>query len=142
MEIKGKVALITGRSPAGLVEHCVVNLLNEARIRSSWSIVAARYQTKRRNLNLEFEREVAIAKVGDTTNDTFRTSVYDDVVADHGVVSICVPAAGITRDALAVRLDKRDRQGGTLFHYVIPRSDRSELDRSHLLGHRDGGANR
>jgi 3-oxoacyl-[acyl-carrier protein] reductase len=32
--------------------------------------------------------------------------VYDQAVARHGVVNICVPAAGITRDALAVKIDK------------------------------------
>jgi NAD(P)-dependent dehydrogenase (short-subunit alcohol dehydrogenase family) len=44
--------------------------------------------------------------VGDAVNDTFRTQVFDEVTAQHGVVTICVPAAGITRDALAVRMDK------------------------------------
>src|SRR5262249_52990295 len=34
------------------------------------------------------------------------TRVFDSVVGQHGVVHICVPAAGITRDALAVELDK------------------------------------
>ena len=32
--------------------------------------------------------------------------MYDEVTAQHGVVSICVPAAGITRDALAVTVNK------------------------------------
>src|SRR4029078_1383870 len=57
-------------------------------------------------LNKEAGREVSEAKVGDTTNDTFRTKVYDEVTAQHGVVTICVPGAGITRDALAVRMNK------------------------------------
>lgn len=57
-------------------------------------------------INKSAGREVAVGKVGDTTNDTFRTQVYDEVTAEHGVVSICVPAAGITKDALAVKMDK------------------------------------
>ena len=32
--------------------------------------------------------------------------MFDEVAADHGLVSICVPAAGITRDALAVQINK------------------------------------
>jgi NAD(P)-dependent dehydrogenase (short-subunit alcohol dehydrogenase family) len=36
--------------------------------------------------------------------------VYDEATARHGVVSICVPAAGITRDALAVRVNKETGQ--------------------------------
>ena len=57
-------------------------------------------------MNKETGRDVAEPKVGDTTNDTFRTQVFDDVTAQHGVPSICVPAAGITRDALAVKMNK------------------------------------
>jgi NAD(P)-dependent dehydrogenase (short-subunit alcohol dehydrogenase family) len=49
---------------------------------------------------------VAEAFAGNTTDEAFRFRVYDAIVARHGVVHICVPAAGITRDALAVRLDK------------------------------------
>ena len=58
------------------------------------------------SINKEVDRNVAIAKVGDATNDTFRTQVYDEVTSEHGIVSICVPAAGITRDALAVKVNK------------------------------------
>jgi NAD(P)-dependent dehydrogenase (short-subunit alcohol dehydrogenase family) len=32
--------------------------------------------------------------------------VFDEIVAECGVPSICVPAAGITRDRLSVKLDK------------------------------------
>ncbi len=57
-------------------------------------------------LDKAMDREVAIAKVGDTTNDTFRTQVYDEIGAEHGVITICIPAAGITRDSLAVQMNK------------------------------------
>ena len=40
------------------------------------------------------------------SKDAFRTQVYDEVTTQHGVVCICVPAAGITRDALAVVVSK------------------------------------
>jgi NAD(P)-dependent dehydrogenase (short-subunit alcohol dehydrogenase family) len=49
---------------------------------------------------------VAEALIGDTTNEEFRSHVFKVVSAKHGVVHICVPAAGITRDALAVKVDK------------------------------------
>jgi NAD(P)-dependent dehydrogenase (short-subunit alcohol dehydrogenase family) len=48
----------------------------------------------------------ADAFVGDVTASTFRSEVFDTVVAECGVPQICVPAAGITRDALTVRLNK------------------------------------
>ena len=59
-----------------------------------------------KEINKSMDRDVCEAKIGDTTNETFRTQVYDEVTAHHGVASICVPAAGITRDALAVAMNK------------------------------------
>jgi NAD(P)-dependent dehydrogenase (short-subunit alcohol dehydrogenase family) len=53
---------------------------------------------------------VAIGYVGDVTDADFRKEVYADVGVRHGAVNICVPAAGITRDALTVKLDKQTHQ--------------------------------
>jgi NAD(P)-dependent dehydrogenase (short-subunit alcohol dehydrogenase family) len=47
---------------------------------------------------------------GDVTADAFRKAVFDDIGEKHGLVSICVPAAGITRDSLAVKMDKATGQ--------------------------------
>jgi len=57
-------------------------------------------------INKEEGREVAIAQVGDTTDAAFRKRVFNEAAEKYGIVSICVPAAGITRDALSVRVDK------------------------------------
>lgn len=57
-------------------------------------------------INKEAGRDVADAVVGDTSDAEFRAKVFDDTAAQHGLVRICVPAAGITRDSLSVRLDK------------------------------------
>ena len=105
MKIKGSIALITGAA-SGIGEAASRELAN----REAEKVVLvdrsdSAYELAE-SINEKHGREVAIVKIGDTTNDTFRTSVYDDVTAQHGVISICVPAAGITRDALAVRLDK------------------------------------
>lgn len=43
---------------------------------------------------------------GDTRDVNFRKSVFDAVTERYGTPTICVPAAGITRDALAVKIDK------------------------------------
>jgi NAD(P)-dependent dehydrogenase (short-subunit alcohol dehydrogenase family) len=51
-------------------------------------------------------RQVLYPFVGDTTDPEFRRHVYDQI-GQIGRVSICVPAAGITRDALAVKIDKQ-----------------------------------
>ncbi|MDQ3855854.1 MAG: SDR family NAD(P)-dependent oxidoreductase [Chloroflexota bacterium] len=52
-------------------------------------------------------REVFHAFAGDVTDADFRAGVYDHLGATCGTVSICVPAAGITRDSLAVKIDKQ-----------------------------------
>jgi 3-oxoacyl-[acyl-carrier protein] reductase len=57
-------------------------------------------------LNAEAGRSFAIPFQGDTTDEGFRASVFDEISRRHGQVSLCVPAAGITRDDLAVRVDK------------------------------------
>jgi NAD(P)-dependent dehydrogenase (short-subunit alcohol dehydrogenase family) len=43
---------------------------------------------------------------GDTTDEAFRASVFDSISSEFDTVTMCVPAAGITRDDLAVRIDK------------------------------------
>jgi NAD(P)-dependent dehydrogenase (short-subunit alcohol dehydrogenase family) len=57
-------------------------------------------------LNAEAGRTIAIPFRGDTTDERFRASVFDEIGTRHGRVSLCVPAAGITRDDLAIRIDK------------------------------------
>ena len=47
---------------------------------------------------------------GNTTDSDFRCGVYDEVCATYDQMNICVPAAGIVRDALAVKLDKTTGQ--------------------------------
>lgn len=49
---------------------------------------------------------VAYGYVGDVTDSGFRASVFKEMAEHKGLVNICVPAAGITRDSLAVKIDK------------------------------------
>lgn len=57
-------------------------------------------------INNDVAGEVALPFRGDVTDRDFRKRVYDNVCGKHGVVNICVPAAGMTRDSLAVKLNK------------------------------------
>ncbi len=60
---------------------------------------------------------------GDTTDPQFRKHVFDEVVQRYGVPNICVPAAGIARDSLAVRMNKETKEPDIYpledFHKVI-----------------------
>jgi len=66
---------------------------------------------------------VAEGLVGDVTDRAFLHRAYDLVGARYGTPSICIPAAGITRDRLAVKLDKDTGKADVypveLFHEVI-----------------------
>jgi NAD(P)-dependent dehydrogenase (short-subunit alcohol dehydrogenase family) len=105
MEIKDKVAVITGAG-SGIGEA----VAREFAKRGARAVVMVDRRDQvyvlADTINSTVGRQVAEVKIGDTTNDTFRTQVFDEVTSRYGVVTICVPAAGITRDALAVRIDK------------------------------------
>src|SRR5262245_9081091 len=105
MKIKGKVALVTGAA-SGIGEAGAVELARRA---VKAVVRADRSQTTTqiaRAINEDVGGNVAEAMVGDAIDEAFRSSVFDQVLARHGVVNICVPAAGITRDALSVKIDK------------------------------------
>ncbi|MFO1297923.1 MAG: SDR family oxidoreductase [Rubrivivax sp.] len=57
-------------------------------------------------LNAEAGCTFAILFQGNTTDEKFRASVFDAIEQKFGRATLCVPAAGITRDDLAVRVDK------------------------------------
>src|SRR5271165_2489986 len=107
--IEGKVAVITGA--AGGIGHALA--LDMAR-RGAAAMALVDFSDRvvqvAREVNTEAGRQVAIAYRGDTTDTAFRQEVYADVTTKAGVPRICVPAAAITRDALAVRIDKQTGQ--------------------------------
>lgn len=105
MKINDKIAVVTGAS-GGIGRAVCVELVQRgaghvAMVDLDDGVVEAADL-----INGEAGREVAKAYRGNTTDTDFRTGVYDEVCAAHGQVNICVPAAGIVRDALAVKIDK------------------------------------
>ena len=109
MRIKDKVAVITGASggigKAVCQELAVRQAGHIAMVDLDDAVVQAAEE-----INRDCGREVARAYRGDTTVSDFRRAVFDEVCGKYGGVNICVPAAGIVRDALAVRLDKETGQ--------------------------------
>lgn len=57
-------------------------------------------------VNDRFEREVLVPFRGDVSDPEFRSRVFREMKERFGAVSICVPAAGITRDRLAAKVDR------------------------------------
>ena len=105
MEFTGKVAVITGaasgigRAVAGELARRDVRAMALVDLGEVVDGVAA-------EINAKARRPIAYAYRGDATDGIFRASVFDSISSQVDTPSICVPAAGITRDDLAVRIDR------------------------------------
>lgn len=105
MNLSNRVAVITGgasgigRAVAAAMAQRDVTAVAVVDMSEAVEDVAAK-------LNAEAGRTFALPFHGDTTDEKFRASVFDSISSQYGQVSLCVPAAGITRDELAVRVDK------------------------------------
>jgi NAD(P)-dependent dehydrogenase (short-subunit alcohol dehydrogenase family) len=103
MKIDNKVALVTGAA-SGIGRAVSSELMK----RGARTVVLvdrsdAVFDTAE-FIDKQAGRRATVPKAGDAADDSFRNLVYDDVTARHAAVTICVPAAGITRDALAVHM--------------------------------------
>ena len=105
MEIKGNIAVVTGaasgigRAAAKELYKYGVSALALVDVSDSVHETAAELSA------LNGGRAVR-AFQGDTTDEIFRHEVFETMRREYGPVNICVPAAGITRDDLAVKMNK------------------------------------
>ena len=105
MEIAGKVVTITGAA-SGIGRAVAVELARRNVRALALVDMGENIEGVAAGVNAEAGRRVAYAYRGDVTDAAFRASVFDSISDQFGMVSMCVPAAGITRDDLAVRVDK------------------------------------
>jgi 3-oxoacyl-[acyl-carrier protein] reductase len=105
MNIKGAVAVITGA--AGGIGKAVAFDLAQRQAAGIALVdqVEAVHQLAK-TTNKMADRAIAIGFNGDVSDETFRKHVYSEMGRRYGRPNICVPAAGITRDGLAVKFDK------------------------------------
>jgi len=106
MEIRDQVAMITGAA-SGIGRALAVELARRGAKGIGLADLNEEVVSIAGNINEKADREVAVPLVGDTTDIDFRKQAFDEMGEKFGPVAICVPAAGLTRDALAVKLDKQ-----------------------------------
>ena len=105
MIINDKVAVVTGAaSGIGLAvckELIARGVLVVAMVDMNDTVLEAAEK-----LNQGAPKKPARPYQGDVTDHDFRKQVFDDLCDDFDTVNICVPAAGIFRDRMAVKIDK------------------------------------
>jgi len=105
MNVHGKVAIVTGAG-SGIGQATAAELAHRG-VRAIGLVDRSENVLRvARTINDMAGGAVAEGIIGDTTDPEFRRKAFDLMQTKHGVVQICVPAAGITRDRLAVKMSK------------------------------------
>jgi NAD(P)-dependent dehydrogenase (short-subunit alcohol dehydrogenase family) len=106
MNINGAVGIVTGAASG--IGQAVASELVRRQIKSLALVDhSAAVEEVASAVNAQAHAAVAKGYCGDVTDPNFRNRVFAELHERFGMVNICVPAAGVTRDALAVKFDKQ-----------------------------------
>ncbi len=105
MKIHGKCAIVTGAGN-GIGQAVAIELAQRGA--GAVALVDRNESVLRvaRMINDRLDAPIAEALIGDTTDEEFRRRTFDLLCAKHGAPRVCVPAAAVNRDQLAVKIDK------------------------------------
>ena len=109
MEIKDRVALVTGGA-SGIGRAVSFELAKRGVKAIAMVDMTDEVEIAAEQVNNEVDAKVAFPFKGNVTDENFRKEVFEKMEKDHGMVSICIPDAGITRDSLAVKIDKETKK--------------------------------
>ena len=108
MKIKNKIAVVTGAS-GGIGFATAEKLIQYGAAKVAMVDLSEQCQAAATTLNTKYDDKSAISFCGDVTDAGFRQSVFQHLNEKYGPVQICVPAAGILADALAVKVNKENK---------------------------------
>jgi NAD(P)-dependent dehydrogenase (short-subunit alcohol dehydrogenase family) len=105
MNMQGQCAIVTGAG-SGIGQAVAIELAQRGA--GAVALVDRNENVLRvaRMINDRMDGPIAEAVIGDTRDERFRRQTFDLMCAKHGAPRVCVPAAAVTRDQLAVKLDK------------------------------------
>jgi NAD(P)-dependent dehydrogenase (short-subunit alcohol dehydrogenase family) len=109
MNIKGSVAVITGAA-GGIGRAVAMEMAKRKAAGLALVDQSDAVAQVAKALNELAGKDLALGYSGDVTDPEFRRRVYSEMAERRGLVNLCVPAAGITRDNLAVKMDKQTGQ--------------------------------
>ncbi|MFO0909240.1 MAG: SDR family NAD(P)-dependent oxidoreductase [Isosphaeraceae bacterium] len=105
MNVRDKVAVVTGAGSG--IGQSVAMELAERGVKAIGLVDRSENVLRVADaINDRCNEPVAEALIGDTTDAAFRRHVFDLLQSRYGLPGICIPAAGITRDRLAVKVSK------------------------------------
>jgi len=109
VDLSKRVAVITGGA-SGIARAVARQLGREGARAIALVDLSESVKDAAEDINEELGRAVVTPFRGDVTDRAFRASVFGEMTRRYGGVQICVPAAGIVRDGLAVKVDKETKQ--------------------------------
>jgi len=119
MNLKGKIAIITGGA-SGIGSATCLQLAGEDVKAVGVVDITDAVDGFCEESNNKVGREVLFPFCGDVVDSAFRERVFAEMEQRFGVVSLCIPAAGITRDRLAVKVH---RNNGSVLPNIYSETD-------------------
>ena len=106
MNVQGRCAVVTGAA-SGIGRAVVAELVKHGA--RAVALVDRSEEVVKISQGINATRAATVAEpvVGDVCDQDFRRKTFDLMCSKYGPPGVCVPAAGITRDQLAVKVDKQ-----------------------------------